>query len=81
MKKKKRTRPSRNRSDLDRLPDVRDGLTRVERAILTVLAQAQKERGRGVPTPMLYGRVLELVDVSQEEFQETLTRLVGKRVK
>jgi hypothetical protein len=57
---------------------VRDGLTRVERAILVALAQAQRE-GRPVKTALLYGRVLEMVDVSEEEFQETLARLVGRR--
>jgi len=76
----KRAPPPGRRTALD-LPDVRDGLTRLERAILVVLAQAQEERGkgRGVPRAMLYGRVLELVNVSQQEFQETLTRLVGRR--
>ena len=66
--------------DDDRLPDVRDGLTRLERAILHVLAETQRERGdKSVPTFMLYGRVVELVDVSQAEFQATLQRLVGRR--
>ncbi len=66
--------------DGDRLPDVRDGLNRLERAILVVLDETQRERGgRSVPTAMLYGRVLELVDVSQAEFQATLQRLVGRR--
>lgn len=63
------------------LPDVRDGLTRLERAILYVLAGTEGERnGAPVPTAMLYGRVCELVDVSQSEFQATLERLVGRRV-
>ncbi len=66
--------------DDDRLPDVRDGLTRIERAILFVLDEAQRERGgASVPTAMLYGRVLEIVDVSPQEFQATLERLVGSR--
>ncbi len=61
------------------LPDVRDGLTRLERAILLVLSQTQKERdGASVPTAMLYGRVLEHVDVSQAEFIATLRRLTGR---
>ena len=63
----------------DDLPDVRDGLTRLERAILLVLDETQRERGgRNVPTAMLYGRVVELVDCSQAEFLATLKRLVGK---
>lgn len=64
--------------DLDRIPDVRDGLTRLERVILWQLGEAQKERGeRGVPTAMLYGRVVEHVNVSVEEFQHVLARLVS----
>jgi hypothetical protein len=64
----------------DRIPDVRDGLTRLERAILFVLAETERERGgASVPTAMLYGRVCELVDVGVEEFQATLQRLVGRR--
>lgn len=64
--------------DWDRIPDVRDGLTRVERVILVCLQQAQEERrGRMVSTAMLYGRVVEHVDIGVEEFQRTLQRLVG----
>jgi hypothetical protein len=66
--------------DDDRLPDVRDGLTRLERAILFVLDETQRERGgAAVPTAMLYGRVLEFVDVGVDEFQSTLARLIGSR--
>ena len=62
----------------DRLPDVRDGLTRLERVILWQLDLTQKEkRGRNVPTAMLYGRVVEHVDVSVGEFQRVLSGLVG----
>lgn len=65
---------------LDTIPDVRDGLNRKERAILYCLKKTQEElRGRNVPTIMLYGRVLELVDISQEEFQRILSRMVGIR--
>ena len=95
---------------LDRLPDVRDGLTRLERVILWQLHVTQRERNdrttrvlvpegsngsarsarteetgadepndRNVPTAMLYGRVAEHVNVSVEEFQRTLQRLVGVR--
>jgi hypothetical protein len=63
----------------DDLPDVRDGLNRKERAILVCLQQAQKEFGdRNVPTVTLYGRVLEMVDMSQDEFQAILSRFTGK---
>ena len=67
------------RNGLDRIPDARDGLTRLERVVLHQLALAQRERGeRGVPTAMLYGRVVEHVNVSVEEFQAVLQRLVGR---
>lgn len=62
----------------DDLPDIRDGLNKKERAILVCLQEAQKEFGdRSVPTITLYGRVVEKIDISQEEFQQILTRLVG----
>jgi hypothetical protein len=62
------------------LPDVRDGLTRLERVILLELDRAARELGRpDVPTPLLYGRVVEKIDVSLEEFQATLQRLVGRQ--
>jgi hypothetical protein len=64
----------------DLIPDVRDGLTRVERVILVCLKRAQEERhGRNVSTAMLYGRVVEHVDISVPEFQRILQRLVGVR--
>jgi hypothetical protein len=62
------------------LPDVRDGLTRTERVILHVLHELEKERGgRNVPTAMLYGRVVEHVNLSVPEFQRILQHLVGVR--
>jgi len=67
-----------DRFDLDRIPDVRDGLCRLERVILVELDRVRRELGREmVPTAMVYGRVVEHVDVSVEEFQRTLARLVG----
>jgi hypothetical protein len=60
--------------------DARDGLTRLERVILWQLREAQRELGRdSVPTALLYGRVVEHVSVSVEEFQRVLQRLVGSR--
>ena len=65
----------------DVLPDVRDGLTRLERVILWQLQLAQQERGgRNVPSAMLYGRVVEHVNVSVAEFQSALSRLAGRGV-
>ncbi|WP_417501831.1 hypothetical protein [Marinobacter sp.] len=61
---------------LDVIPDVRDGLTRTERLILYLIHETQKERGgRNVPTVMLYGRVLEYVDMSEAELHVYLDRL------
>jgi hypothetical protein len=64
----------------DRIPDVRDGLTRVERIVLVVLAETQREMGgRNVPMAMLYGRVLERVDLSRGELMDIVRRLMGTR--
>ena len=66
----------------DRDVDARDGLTRLERVILWQLRETQKERdGHSVPTAMLYGRVVEHVDVSIEEFQRVLQKLIGTRTR
>jgi hypothetical protein len=60
----------------DKVPDVRDGLTREERVALYVLHEAQKERGdRNVPTAMLWGRVCEHFYISLEELSQMLARL------
>ncbi|MEZ4438057.1 MAG: hypothetical protein R3B72_03160 [Polyangiaceae bacterium] len=61
---------------LEAIPDVRDGLTRPERIVLTVLHEVQRERGgRNVPTAMLYGRVVERLDMSEAELVRILQRL------
>ena len=60
----------------DDIPDARDGLTRKERVVLWVLRRAEGERrGRGVRAAMLYGRVIEHVDMSIEEFMHIVERL------
>ncbi len=65
-------------SIFNNLPDVRDGLNRKERVVLTCLHELQKERkGRNVPTVMLYGRVIEQLDMSVEELQLILQRMIG----
>jgi hypothetical protein len=65
---------------VSRIPDARDGLTQLERIILWQLREAQRELGRdSVPTALLYGRVVEHVNVTVEEFQLVLARLVGAR--
>ncbi|ARU56407.1 hypothetical protein OLMES_2344 [Oleiphilus messinensis] len=59
----------------DYLPDVRDGLTRIERIILTSLNELEKQRdGRMVPTAMLYGRVVEQIDISVDDLQSILQK-------
>jgi hypothetical protein len=61
---------------LDDIPDARDGLTRKERIVQWVLGRAEGERkGRGVRAAMIYGRVLEHVDMSIEELMQILERL------
>ena len=69
-----------NSFELNNLPDVRDGLNRKERIVLYCIHQVQKERdGRNVPTAMLYGRVLEYVDMSEAELQAILQHLMDAR--
>ena len=65
-----------NSDELKNFPDVRDGLTREERIVLHCLHQLQTERNRyNAPTVMLYGRVLEYVNMSEDELQLILQRL------
>lgn len=62
------------------MADVRDGLNNVERTILTVLHRAQQElAGRALPTAMLYGRVLEHIDISEAEMVACLQRMGAGR--
>lgn len=61
------------------IADVRDGLTRLERIVLVELQRAQSEfEGRSVPTALLYGRVVEQIDVGVPAFQRCLKRLMGR---
>ncbi|MGZ3449476.1 MAG: hypothetical protein ACXWUG_06410 [Polyangiales bacterium] len=65
----------------DAIPDARDGLTRKERIVLWVLGKTQEERGgRNVSTAMLYGRVVEHVDMSVDELQRILQRLGALKI-
>jgi len=62
------------------LPDIRDGLTHRERIVLQCLYNLQQERGgRNVPTGMLYGSVVEHVDMSVEAMRRILVRLIGDK--
>jgi hypothetical protein len=65
-----------NTHESENLPDVRDGLERKERIVLHCLHRLQRERdGCNVPTVMLYGRVVEHVNMSEDELQLILQRL------
>jgi hypothetical protein len=65
--------PMHSRDPRDYLPDIRDGLTHREPIVLQCLYDLQQERGgRNVPTGMLYGSVVEHVDMSVEEMQSIL---------
>jgi hypothetical protein len=65
---------------LEKIPDVRDGLTREERVVLYVLNETQKERGdRNVPTAMLWGRVCEYFYISPERLSEMLARFGARQ--
>ena len=58
------------------IPDVRDGLTRAQRIVLYEIHKAQKETSREfVPTAMLYGRVVEHINISEGELQAILRSL------
>ena len=60
----------------DSIPDVRDGLTRIQRIVLWELDRARRELGRElVPTVMLYGRVCEHVPITEQELQQVLLSL------
>ena len=66
------------RDPRDYLPDIRDGLTHRERIVLQCLYDLQQAcGGRHVPTGMLYGSVVEHVDMSVEEMQRILVWLIG----
>ena len=47
--------------------------------MLWQLSLLERERRGMVPTAQLYGRVVEHVDMSVEELQRILSRLVGAR--
>ena len=68
------------RDSRDYLPDVRDGLIHREHIVIQCLHTLQQERrGRNVPTGMLYGTVVEHVNMNVEEMQSILVRLVGHK--
>ena len=67
------------RDPRDYFPDVRDGLTDRECIVLECLYTLQQERGgRNVPTGMLYATVVEYMNMSVEDRQSILVRLIGQ---
>ena len=61
------------------IPDVRDGLTELERIILFELYDLRKEYGdRFIPTILLWGRVVEKLGCEQDEVQRALATLGAK---
>jgi len=63
------------------IPDVRDGLTQLERTILFVLYELRKEYGeRHIPTVLVWGRVVELIDCSQDQFTLALQSAQQKQL-
>jgi hypothetical protein len=73
--------PMSTRDPRDYLPDVRDGLTHWERIVLQCLYDLQQERrGRNVPTARLYGTVVEHMDMSIDEMQSILVRLIEDKL-
>ena len=75
------TRLNRKLPLMDALPDVRDGLSRVERIILYVMYKAEKEfPNRTIPTAIIYGRVIEHgITLTPEELSRVLARLGARR--
>ena len=58
------------------IADVRDGLTRAQRIVLYEIHKAQQDTGRDfIPTVMLYGRVVEHLNISEAELQAILQSL------
>jgi hypothetical protein len=75
----KRHPSARLGAEADGIPDVRDGLSRVERIVLLVLAETERELGgRNVPMAMLYGRVGERIDLSRGQLMSIVKRLAGR---
>jgi len=63
----------------ERVPDARDGLTRIERVVLWQLRALEQERGgRAASSAQLYGRVVEYVNLTPDELQRVLARLAGR---
>jgi hypothetical protein len=80
-KNERRADGGSERHRYDKIPDVRDGLTREERVVLYVLHETQKERGdRNVPTAMLWGRVCEHFYISPDELSAMLARLGARKL-
>ena len=59
------------------LPDVRDGLSYSERIVPWCFYELKQQYGdRQIPTSLLYGRVVEHVDMSVGDMKSVLVRFV-----
>ena len=64
------------------LPDARDGLTHRERIVLWCLYELQEEHGdKQISTGLLYGSVVEYVNISVEDLKSILVRFVGDELR
>jgi len=63
----------------DFIPDVRDGLTRIERVVLKCIYDLEKgSNGRMVPTILLWGELIDRgYDISRDELNKILSKLGG----
>ena len=76
--RRRRTAGPRRADPAAQLPDVRDGLTHLERVVLEELRAARADAsGRRISAAELYGRVVEREAVSVEAFSRVLRRLTG----
>ena len=66
---------------LDLLPDVRDGLNRIQRLVLYELYKAREEFGdRTVPTALLYGRIVQHgINIRPDELSKILASMGARR--
>lgn len=63
----------------DYIPDVRDGLTRIERGVIKYIYDLQRvNEGRKVPTILLWGELIDRgYDLSQDDLNRILAKLGG----
>mgnify|MGYP006287079433 CR=1 FL=1 len=76
MSENKDERRGRSYHPNDFVPDVRDGLTRIERGVINCIHELQQENGgRKVPTVLLWG---ELIDRGYDLTRDDLNKILAK---